>query len=767
MDCTAVIQNETACSAMQQSACNWNAALGACFSYGYSCASYTTEGGCATFKGQRSGNRCVWNAASGSCGRCVQYTTSTCPWPICGVVPVESASGVTAGCTTPENHCESSVLGTSQSLCLSHEGMATFNCFWDAARNACLWCGLYPNATWCATNTQCYWSANHTLCIAAVHASKETTDTPTSTLVPTTAPTPVPLIPNVTTLIPLPAPTTNASMSDASDHRTSWPVIGGTVGGAAALIGVLVVAYCCLQDRPSHGGARRAIRNSVDNKLAEQADEVHVDEGEDNFSQFDAINPRQGAPGIRRKKDVTHASEFSGIGAPQQFSSASNVNNMSTEDGGSNSNATTPYVVQQKQHSRQQQASRQPSPLTASDEGRSSATTAGSEATMMDRPTAANSNPLQTPQPARRPPLSPNLMQTQSNTGTVQMTSMNIPALYIAGQIPRVRIVGRGGSGTVYQCRLPSGELIAQKEIYAPQAALVAGGVLSYSSSKQSSGGFDHSGSSTSFEQRIEALQHSPIGTLLREVRVVESISHPNIVKHFGFVLEPDQHRLVLFSEYFPLGNLASMVQSTTTPMQESLARVFTAQITSALAYLHAKGVVHRDVKCDNVLLAGDHRVKLSDFGASKVVGGGSGGGGPTSRGAQTMIGTPCFMAPEVLLGGGQGGAMSESMENIIVNYDEGYGRRADVWSLGIAVLEMLECGKMPWPAHVMNSPGAILLHISDPSSLPLIPNRLSDEGKEFVKLCCVRNPLQRATCDELLQHPWLCLHRPQTIACV
>lgn len=161
-----------------------------------------------------------------------------------------------------------------------------------------------------------------------------------------------------------------------------------------------------------------------------------------------------------------------------------------------------------------------------------------------------------------------------------------------------------------------------------------------------------------------------------------------------------------------------------------------------------------------NVLLAGEHRVMLSDFGASKIVGGGA---GLTSRGAQTMIGTPCFMAPEVLLGGQSSTSMSSSMENIIVNYDEGYGRRADVWSLGIAILEMLECGKMPWPAAAMSSPGAILIHISDPSTLPVVPKRLSDAGKDFVRLCCIRDPLQRATCDELLQHPWLCLQNPLT----
>lgn len=323
---------------------------------------------------------------------------------------------------------------------------------------------------------------------------------------------------------------------------------------------------------------------------------------EDDFDQFeeeedvdaDDSKRKRIAIGIRRKKNGDNSSiPFTPVGARHHSTSNPTPNNTSTEDGASNSDTGPPFTQHHGQPNR-----RTTPTLTTSEEGRSSATTETSDATMMDRQSIATQ--LQTtPGSTRRPPLAPIMMSPQATgKSAVSLSPTNIPALYLAGHIPRIRIVGRGGSGTVYQCRLPSGEFIAQKEIYAPQAGLITGGALSFSSGAETLTSDTAAAEDKNHEQRFEALQHSPIGALLREVRVVESINHPNIVKHFGFVLEPDQQRLVLFSEFLPLGNLATMVQSSQTPMHESLARVFTAQITAALAYLHGKGVVHRDIKC-------------------------------------------------------------------------------------------------------------------------------------------------------------------------
>jgi hypothetical protein len=293
-----------------------------------------------------------------------------------------------------------------------------------------------------------------------------------------------------------------------------------------------------------------------------------------------------------------------------------------------------------------------------------------------------------------------------SSAGNGSELALLAPALFQDGRVQRLKLLGRGANGSVYSCMLPDGYLVAMKEILLPPPNGKSG-------------------------------HEELIATIMKEVSIVSSLDHPNVVRFFGSALEPDEHRLTIFMELIPNGSLASMVTSMPEPMKEDVARVLVRQLVAALAYIHEKGVVHRDVKCDNVLLNGEGRLKLTDFGASKTVGTGT----LASRGAQTMIGTPYFMAPEILVGLGD-------------DSDGSYGRRADIWSLGITVVEMMQCGKPPWPD--FPSTGAAFMHIATPGSLPIIPERFSDGARDFVLQCCKRDPLERSTAKMLLTHPWL-----------
>ncbi|CUG89623.1 protein kinase, putative [Bodo saltans] len=295
---------------------------------------------------------------------------------------------------------------------------------------------------------------------------------------------------------------------------------------------------------------------------------------------------------------------------------------------------------------------------------------------------------------------------TSVGSGGGSELALQAPALFQDGRVQRLKLLGRGANGSVYSCVLPDGYQVAMKEILLPPP----------------NGKDGH-----------EEL----VASILKEVSIVSSLDHPNVVRFFGSALETEEHRLTIFMELIPNGSLASMVSSMPEPMKEDVARVFVRQLVAALAYIHEKGVVHRDVKCDNILLTGEGRLKLTDFGASKVVGTGT----LATRGAQTMIGTPYFMAPEILVGLGD-------------DSDGSYGRRADIWSLGITVVEMMECGKAPWPD--FPSTGAAFMHIATPGSLPIIPPRFSNEARDFVMQCCRRDPLERPTSKTLLTHPWL-----------
>lgn len=146
---------------------------------------------------------------------------------------------------------------------------------------------------------------------------------------------------------------------------------------------------------------------------------------------------------------------------------------------------------------------------------------------------------------------------------------------------------------------------------------------------------------------------------------------------------------------------------------------------------MHSNGIAHRDIKGANILVTDTGIVKLADFGASKQR---QLNEDSLDRPFQSLKGTPCFMAPEVIR-------------------QKGYGSRADIWSLGCTILEMI-AGRPPWSEKRDNS--TIMYKIATTTSPPKFPQSLSNTGKDFLKRCFERNPIHRATALELLMHPFL-----------
>jgi serine/threonine protein kinase len=148
---------------------------------------------------------------------------------------------------------------------------------------------------------------------------------------------------------------------------------------------------------------------------------------------------------------------------------------------------------------------------------------------------------------------------------------------------------------------------------------------------------------------------------------------------------------------------------------------------------------MHRDIKGENVLVdlgreasQNENQIKLADFGASKRL------SDHVAKG-RTVVGTPYWMAPEVL------------------NADDGYSFPADVWSAGCTVAEMIT-GKPPWPSKP-NVPAAIFMiagSTGPPTELPTEADGVPADCVDFMARCLTRDPAQRATADELLKHPWI-----------
>ena len=216
---------------------------------------------------------------------------------------------------------------------------------------------------------------------------------------------------------------------------------------------------------------------------------------------------------------------------------------------------------------------------------------------------------------------------------------------------------------------------------------------------------------------------------------------------------------MLIFLEYVPGGSIASLLAKFGA-FSEQVVRVYTRQILAGLAYLHARGIVHRDVKGANILVDTGSGVKLADFGASKRIeglatmgaaGGGagasgaSGGGAPGAGGACNSIrGTPYWMAPEVIKGAG-------------------HGRAADVWSVGCTVVEMLS-GRPPW-SDAYAAPMAAMFHIASSKDPPPLPEGLSAQARDFLMRCFQRAPRERATAEELLRHPFVAEAAPAPAA--
>lgn len=217
------------------------------------------------------------------------------------------------------------------------------------------------------------------------------------------------------------------------------------------------------------------------------------------------------------------------------------------------------------------------------------------------------------------------------------------------------------------------------------------------------------------------------VRSLEAEVSLLQDLNHPNIVRYLG--TERTQDALNIFLEYVPGGSIASLLAKFGS-FQESVVRVYTKQILQGLLYLHGQGVIHRDIKGANILVANTGLVKLADFGASKKIEGLA----TMESGFKSVKGTPYWMAPEVITA-------------------TGHGKQADIWSVACTVIEMAT-GKPPWMQ--FGSQVAAMFHIAKSKGPPAIPEHLSPECKDFLYLCFNRSWRERPSASTLLQHAFL-----------
>ncbi|MEQ2243800.1 Serine/threonine-protein kinase TAO1 [Ilyodon furcidens] len=217
---------------------------------------------------------------------------------------------------------------------------------------------------------------------------------------------------------------------------------------------------------------------------------------------------------------------------------------------------------------------------------------------------------------------------------------------------------------------------------------------------------------------------------IIKEVKFLQRIRHPNSIEYKGCYLR--EHTAWLVMEYC-LGSASDLLEVHKKPLQEVEIAAITHGALQGLAYLHSHNMIHRDVKAGNILLTEPGQVKLADFGSASI-----------ASPANSFVGTPYWMAPEVIL------AMDEGQ----------YDGKVDVWSLGITCIELAE--RKP-PLFNMNAMSA-LYHIAQNESPTLQSIEWTDYFRNFIDSCLQKNPQDRPHSDDMLGHAFLQRERPDSV---
>ncbi|KAL3525685.1 hypothetical protein ACH5RR_014057 [Cinchona calisaya] len=227
----------------------------------------------------------------------------------------------------------------------------------------------------------------------------------------------------------------------------------------------------------------------------------------------------------------------------------------------------------------------------------------------------------------------------------------------------------------------------------------------------------------------------SSSASLLNEKQILDGFKDcPEIIQCYGdsYSFENGEKLYNVFLEYASGGNLADKVKnSCDRRLPENEVRRYIKGILRGLKFIHKNGFVHCDIKLQNVLLSQDGAVKIADFGLSKKDGAEEEG----NLGGQ-LRGTPLYMSPEMVVGGDQSSA-------------------ADIWAIGCLVVEMFT-GAPVWRCSDI---AGLLMRIGVGDEVPEIPGKLSEEGKDFIRKCFVKDPKNRWTAEMLLDHPFLSDH--------
>ncbi|KAK0732749.1 kinase-like domain-containing protein [Apiosordaria backusii] len=229
-------------------------------------------------------------------------------------------------------------------------------------------------------------------------------------------------------------------------------------------------------------------------------------------------------------------------------------------------------------------------------------------------------------------------------------------------------------------------------------------------------------------DQRAKEEQ-DPLFLIREEIAVMKKLNHPNLVQLIEVLDDPEEDTLYMVLEMCKKGVVMKVgLGESATPIDEEQCRHWFRDLILGVEYLHSQGVVHRDIKPDNLLLTEDDVLKVVDFGVSEMF------EQSTDMKTAKSAGSPAFLPPELC----------------VAKHGDVSGKAADIWSMGVS-LYCLRYGKIPFEKF-----GVLEMYEAIRTETPHIPEDEKPDFVDVMRKLMEKDPEKRIKMDELRDHPWV-----------